>query len=117
MDQYEKFENQLLNSYEKVLVEESRNICKKLELLFLDDDEFNNIKTKIYSENIFIVGKDIFNIMKANSYIPYCLKKDSINKYFLNKCIQLNYDINNFISIKKDLNRISETRKSQKISL
>ena len=45
MDQYEKLENQLLSSYESTLAEESRNICKELEILFKDDEEFNNIKS------------------------------------------------------------------------
>ena len=114
MDQFEKFENQLLSSYESTLAEESRKICKELEILFKDDEKFNDNKITNYCSNILILGKDVFDINKAQSYLFYCLKKDFVNKDLFNKCKQLYYDISNFISIKKDLSSISETRKSQK---
>ena len=114
MDQFEKFENQLLNSYEKNLSEESRKICEELENLFKEDENFNDIKMKNYSSNILLKGKDLFDIIKAQSHLIYCLKKDFINKDLLNICKQLKYDISNFRYIKYELNSISETRKSQK---
>ena len=117
MDQFEKFENQLLSSCESTLAEESRKICKELENLFKDDQEFNNIKNTNYAKNILLLGKDVFDIKKVESYLIYCLKKDFVNKDLLNKCKQLKYDISNFSSIKLDLNSISETRTNQKKSL
>ena len=117
MDQFEKFENQLLSSYESTLAEESRKICKEFENLFKDDQEFNNIKNTNYAKNILLLGKDVFDIKKVESYLIYCLKKDFVNKDLLNKCKQLKYDISNFSSIKLNLNSISETRTNQKKSL
>ena len=57
MDQFEKIENQLTTSDEKALAEESRNICKKL--LFINDEEFNDIKNTNYVKNILLLGKDV----------------------------------------------------------
>ena len=65
MDQFEKFENQLLSSYESTLAEESRKICKELEILFKDDEKFNDNKITNYCSNILILGKDVFDINKA----------------------------------------------------
>ena len=118
MDQYEKLENQLLSSYESTLAEESRNICKELEILFKDDEEFNNIKSTNYVKNILLLGKDVFDIKRVESYLIYCLrKKNIINKKLSNKCLQLKYNISNFTCIKKDLYDISETRTNQKETL
>ena len=91
-----------------------KKICEELENLFKEDENFNDIKMKNYSSNILLKGKDLFDIIKAQSYLIYCLKKDFINKDLLNKCKQLKYDISNFRYIKYELNSISETRKSQK---
>ena len=59
MDQFEKIENQLITSDEKALAEESRNICKKFEILFINDEEFNDIKNTNYVKNILLLGKDV----------------------------------------------------------
>ena len=96
MDHFEKFENQLISSYESTLAAEGREICKKIDSLIKDDEKFD--------------------IDKAQSYCIFCLsfKKDSLDKDLFNKCKKLNYDISNFNSIKYSLDSISETRKNQK---
>ena len=93
MAQFEKFENQLISSYESTLEAEGREISKELfqKINFLnkyDDDKFD--------------------IDKLQSRCKFIL---SFNKDFFIKCKKLNYDINNFKCIKSNLDSISETRK------
>ena len=68
MDHFEKFENQLISSYESTLAAEGREICKKIDSLIKDDEKFD--------------------IDKAQSYCIFCLnfKKDSLDKDLFNKC-------------------------------
>ena len=96
MDHFEKFENQLISSYESTLAAEGREICKKIDALIKDDEKFD--------------------IDKAQSYCIFCLnfKKDSLDKDLFNKCKKFRYDTGNFSSIKYSLDSISETRKNQK---
>ena len=59
----------------------------------------------------------MFDIIKAQSYLSFCFRKDFIDKDFFNKCKKLKYDISDFTCIKDKLNSISKTRKNQKESL
>ena len=99
MDQFEKFEKQLISSYETALAEEGREICKKVDSILEDDDKFL--------------------IKKAQTYCSFCLsvRKDSLDKELFNKCSQFKYDASNLRSIRYNLDSISETRENQKISL
>ena len=99
MDQFEKFENQLISSYESTLAVEAREICKEVESLLENDYKFLIEKAEIYSN--------------------FCLsfRKDSLDKDLFIKCKKLKYDISNLRSIKYNLDSISDTRKNQKKSL
>ena len=99
MDQFEKYEEQLISSYESTLAAEAREICEKIDSLIKDDEKFD--------------------IDKAEVYCNFCLcfRKDSLDKYLFNKCRQFNYNLGNFRSIKYNLDSISDTRKNQKKSL
>ena len=114
MDQFEKFENQLLSSYITTLAEESRKICKELENKNILNNNFIKIKNKNYGDNILIFGTDLFDIIKAMSYLKYYLEKDITDEDFYIKCMKPNYDITNFKQIKNNLNSLSETREKQK---
>ena len=96
MDQFEKFENQLISSYESTLAAEGKEICKEVDSLLQDDEEFN--------------------IDKTLNYCSFCLsfRKDSLDKDLFNKCKKFKYDTSNLRAIKNCLDRISETRKNQK---
>ena len=96
MDHFEKFEEQLISSYESTLAAEGREICKKIDSLIKDDENFD--------------------IDKAQNYCSFCLsfKKDFLDKDLFNKCKKFKYDISNLNSIKYCLGSISETRKNQK---
>ena len=48
MDHFEKFENQLISSYESTLASECREICKEVDSLFQDDKKFNIDKAQTY---------------------------------------------------------------------
>ena len=99
MDHFEKFEEQLISSYESTLAAEAREICEKIDSLIKDDEKFD--------------------IDKAEVYCNFCLcfRKDSLNKDLINKCKKFNYDTSNLRYIKYRLGDISETRKNQKKSL
>ena len=99
MDQFEKFENQLISSYESTLAVEGREICKEVDSVLGDNDEFS--------------------VEKAMTYCNFLLslKKYSIDKNLYNKLKKLKYDNSNFRDIKNNFDSISETRKNQKESL
>ena len=48
MDHFEKFEEQLLSSYESTLDVEFREVCKKINFLIKDDEEFDIDKALFY---------------------------------------------------------------------
>ena len=96
MDHFEKFEEQLISSYESTLAAEGKEICKKIYSSIKDDENFDIDKAQTYC-NFFLI-----------------FKKDSLDKDLFNKCKKFKYDISNFNSIKFCLDSISETRKSQK---
>ena len=93
MEHFEKFENQLISSYESTLAAEGRKICKEVESLISD-----------YNELL---------IEKANTY---CLlytdpKRVDINKNLFDRCEKYLEDLTNFRDIKNTLKHISRTRK------
>ena len=47
MDHFEKFENQLISSYESTLAAEGREICKKIDSLIKDDEKFDIDKANL----------------------------------------------------------------------
>ena len=98
MDQFEKLENQLKNYYSSTLAAEGKEICKEIDSLLQDDEEFN--------------------IDKTENHCNFCLTfiKDFLDKDLLNKCQKFKYN-SNFRSIKHELKSISEVRKNQKKSL
>ena len=48
MDNFEKFENQLISSYESTLVVEGEEICKEVDSILRDNHEFLLEKAKAY---------------------------------------------------------------------
>ena len=76
MDHFEKFENQLISSYESTLAPEGREICKKIDSLIKDDEKFD--------------------IDKAQSYCIFCLnfKKDSLDKDLFNMILVISPILN-----------------------
>ena len=79
---FEKFENQLISSYESTLAEEGREICKEVNYLIQDDHELL--------------------IEKANAYCLFCTdpKRVNINEEILEKCRKFLKDISNYRCIK-----------------
>ena len=53
MDDFEKFENQLLSSCETTLAAEGREICKKSDSLIKDDEQFDIEKAQYYCSCFF----------------------------------------------------------------
>ena len=100
MDQFEKFENQLISSYESTLAVEGREICKEVDSVLGDNDEFSVEKAMTYC-NFLLSFKKIY----------------SIDKNLYNKLKTFKYDNSNFSSIKNNFDSISETRKNKKESL
>ena len=76
MDHFDKFENQLISSYESTLAPEGREICKKIDSLIKDDEKFD--------------------IDKAQSYCIFCLnfKKDSLDKDLFNMILVISPILN-----------------------
>ena len=99
MDQFEKFDKQLISSYESTLAAEGKEICKEINSLIGVNDEFN--------------------IDKTEKYCSFCLnlRTNHFRKDLKNKCQKFKYDMDNFRSIKYELDSISEVRESQKKSL
>ena len=65
MDHFEKFEKQLISSYESTLEAEGREISKELfkKIIFLnkyDDDKFDIVKLQSYCKFILSFNKDFF---------------------------------------------------------
>ena len=93
MDHFEKFENQLLSSYESTLAVEGAEICKEVDSLIQDDHELL--------------------IEKANAYCLFCTdpKRVNIDEKLFERCKKYLDDIRNYRDIKYILKNISGIRK------
>ena len=93
MDHFEKFENQLISSYESTLAAEGREICKKIDSILEDDDELL--------------------VEKANAYCLFCTdpKRVNIDEKLFERCKKYLDDIRNYRDIKYILKNISRRRK------
>ena len=96
MNHFEKFENQLLSSYESTLAEEGSEICKEVDSLIQDDHELL--------------------IEKANAYCLFCSnpKRVDIDTKLLERCKKYISDFSKFSYIKNHLKYLSNSRKEQK---
>ena len=65
MNNFEKFEKQLLSSYESTFAVEGREICEEVESLFPDNDEFLFKKANVYC--LFCTDPKRVDIDKKNS--------------------------------------------------
>ena len=94
MDNFEKFENQLLSSYESTLAVEGAEICKEVDSLIQDDHELL--------------------IEKANAYCRFCTdpKRVNIDEKLFDKCKNYLNDLRNYRNIKDTLDYILKTRKT-----
>ena len=93
MDHFEKFEEQLLDSYESTLAAEGREICEEIDSMY--GDTFKLL------------------VAKAESYCLFSrlLKKDEIDKKLREKCEKYLKDSRNYRSIKNSLEDLSRSRK------
>ena len=92
MDHFEKFEKQLLSSYESTLAVEGKEICEEIDSI-LENDELL--------------------VEKANAY---CLlytnpKRVDINEEIVKKCKKYLFDFRNYINFKLILENNSKSRK------
>ena len=88
MDHFEKFEKQLISSYESTLAVEGREICKEVDSILEDDDELL--------------------VEKANAYCLFCTDPKRVN--IDEKCRKFLKDLRNFRDIKYTLENIPRTR-------
>ena len=93
MDHFEKFDKQLISSYETVLAVEGEEICKEVDSIFSDDHELL--------------------IEKANAYCLLCTdpKRVDIDAKLVDGSRKFLKDIRNFRDIKNTLKDISRIRK------
>ena len=93
MGDFEKFENQLISSYESTLAVEGEEICKEVDSILEDDDELL--------------------VEKANAYCLFCTdpKRVNIDEKLFERCKKYLDDIRNYRDIKYTLENISRTRK------
>ena len=96
MDNFEKFENQLLSSYESTLAVEGAEICKEVDSLIQDDHELL--------------------IEKANAYCLFCTdpKRVNIDKNLFDKCKKYLRNMSRLSYIKIHMEYLSNSRKEQK---
>ena len=96
MDNFEKFENQLLSSYKSTLAVEGEEICKEVVSLIQDDHELL--------------------IEKANAYCLFCTdpKRVNIDKNLFDKCKKYLRDMSRLSYIKIHMEYLSNSRKEQK---
>ena len=96
MDNFEKFENQLLSSYESTLAVEGAEICKEVDSLIQDDHELL--------------------IEKANAYCLFCTdpKRVNIDKNLFDKCKKYLRNMSRLNYIKIHMEYLSNSRKEQK---
>ena len=94
MDHFEKFDNQLLSSYDSTLAVEGAEICKEVDSLNQDDHELL--------------------IEKAKAYCLFCTdrKRVDIDAKLVDRCRKFLKDIRNFRDIKFTLEDISRIRKA-----
>ena len=92
MDHFEKFDNQLISSYESTLAVEGREICKEVDSI-LEDDELL--------------------VEKANAYCLFCTdpKRVDIDEKLFDRCKKYLDDKRNYRDIKYTLENISRKRK------
>ena len=92
MDHFEKFDNQLISSYESTLAVEGREICKEVDSI-LEDDELL--------------------VEKANAYCLLCTdpKRVDIDEKLFDRCKKYLDDKRNYRDIKYTLENISRIRK------
>ena len=92
MDNFEKFDNQLISSYESTLAIEGSEICKEVDSILEDDIELL--------------------IEKANAYCLFFTDpKRDIDRNLIDKCLKYLKDLRNFRDIKNTLDHISIKRK------
>ena len=93
MEHFEKFDKQLLSSYESTFAVEGREICEEVESLFPDNDELL--------------------INNAHSYCLFCTdpKRVDINEEIVKKCKKYIFDLSNFRFFKSKLKYLSNLRK------
>ena len=93
MEHFEKFEKQLLSSYESTLALEGEEICKEVDSLFQDNHELLIEKAKAYC--LFYTDP----------------KRVNIDEKLLDRCKKYLNDKRNYRDIKYTLENISRTRK------
>ena len=83
MDHFEKFDKQLISSYESTLAVEGREICKEVDSILEDDDELLVEKANAYclfctdpkrvniDEKLFERGKKYLDDIRSYSDINY----------------------------------------------
>ena len=93
MDHFEKFDKQLISSYESTLAVEGREICKEVDSILEDDDEL-------------LVEKD-------NAYCLFCTdpKRVNIDEKLFERCKKYLDDIRNYSDINYILKNISRRRR------
>ena len=93
MESFEKYENQLLNSYESTLAIEGKKICKEIDSMLGDNDELLVEKANTYC--LFLTHPERFG------FDPKLVKR----------CKKYLDDMRNYRDIKNTLENISKTRK------
>ena len=93
MDHFEKFDNQLISSYESTLAVEGREICKEVDSILEDDDELL--------------------VEKANAYCLFCThpKRVDIDKNLFERCKKYLRNKSRLSYIKIHLEYLSNSRK------
>ena len=93
MEHFEKFDKQLISSYEWTLAIEGEEICKEVDSLIQDDHELL--------------------VEKANAYCLFCTdpKRVNIDEKIVEKCWKFLDNLRNYRNIKSTLEFISRTRK------
>ena len=95
MDQFEKFEEQLISSYETTLASEGREICEIID--------------SMYGDNYKLL------VEKANAYCLFSiLLENEIDKKLRERCEKYLDDIRNYRNIKDDFDILSKKRKMVK---
>ena len=93
MDHLEKFDNQLISSYESTLAVEGREICKEVDSILEDDDELL--------------------VEKANAYCLFCThpKRVDIDKNLFDRCKKYLRSMSRLNYIKIHMEYLSNSRK------